>query len=67
MFIFRANIFLNSISKNKYFISIYFFKAACRTCAPLEDVLIGETSRQCRYFKMKPLEGLKADEDDEFA
>ncbi|MDA9320013.1 hypothetical protein N9Q63_00335 [bacterium] len=26
-----------------------------------------ETYRQCRYFRMKPLEGLKADEDDDFA
>jgi hypothetical protein len=32
----------------------------------LEDILTGETFRQCRYFKMKQLEGLKADEIEGF-
>jgi hypothetical protein len=33
---------------------------------PLEDILTGETSRQCKYFKMKQLEGMKADEIEGF-
>jgi hypothetical protein len=40
--------------------------AAAAEPIPLEDILTGEISRQCRYFKMKQLEGLKADEIEGF-
>lgn len=33
---------------------------------PLEDIATGKISNQCRYFKMKQLDGLKSEEIEEF-